>query len=136
MPGFYNWIEDWFGSDLTQTSVFNTGINMPAVNIRENDESFVVEMAAPGMTKEDFNINLDNNLLTISSEKETERETEGRDNYTRKEFSYTAFTRTFTLPNTVNGEAIAAQYDNGILHLTLPKKEEARRKPPKAIEIK
>lgn len=136
LPSFYNWIEDWFGRDYTLMDGFNTGVNMPAVNIRETDDSFVVEVAAPGMKKSDFDINLDNNLLTISSEHKVEDESSDNGNYTRREFSYTSFRRTFTLPDSVDAEAIKARYNDGILHLTLPKKEEAKLKPARTIEIK
>ena len=135
LPGFYNWIEDWFGRDLTHANMFNTGINMPAVNIRETNDNFLVEVAAPGMKKSDFNISLDNNLLTISSEKQHEEETDNA-GYTRKEFSYATFKRTFTLPDSVHAENITAKYDDGILRLTLPKKDEAKVKPARSIEIK
>ncbi|RZT00326.1 Hsp20/alpha crystallin family protein [Aquimarina brevivitae] len=124
---------DWFGG-VTKNGTGN--FNTPAVNIRENEDSFMVELAAPGLNKADFNIELDNDLLSISSEKEVERETNGNDaNYTRKEFSYTSFKRSFTLPETINPEAIEASYKDGILLITLPKKEEAKVQPKRLIEI-
>ena len=99
--------------------------DVPAVNIIEENDKFVLEMAAPGMNKKDFHINLEENVLTISSEKKEEKE-ETKDNYTRREFYYNTFTRSFTLPENVDIENIKADYKNGILTLTLPKKEEAK----------
>ena len=92
-------------------------------------------MAAPGFEKKDFKIELLNNLLTISSEKQVETETKEGQQFTRQEFSYQSFSRSFTLPNTVEGEKIQAKYENGILKVAIPKKEEAKPKPVKQIEI-
>jgi HSP20 family protein len=119
---------DWLGGIQS----FNT--NVPAVNIKETDTSFGIELAAPGKKKEDFNIEIDHNVLTFSSEEKTEKqETEGK--YTRKEFSYSSFRRAFTLPETVNTESINATYENGVLYVALPKREEALPKPKRLIEI-
>lgn len=121
---------DWLGGMQS----FNA--NVPAVNIKETDASFGIELAAPGKKKEDFNIEIDHNVLTISSEEKAEKEekdTEGK--YTRKEFSYSSFRRAFTLPETVNTENINATYENGVLHIALPKREEALPKPKRLIEI-
>lgn len=119
---------DWLGGMQS----FNA--NVPAVNIKETDTSFGIELAAPGKKKEDFNIEIDHNVLTISSEEKTEtEETQGK--YTRKEFSYASFRRAFTLPETVNTEHINASYENGVLHVALPKREEALPKPKRLIEI-
>jgi HSP20 family protein len=95
-----------------------------------------VEVAAPGMSKKDFKIELDGNALTISSEKTNRQEDKEDEKYTRKEFSYQSFYRTFTLPKeVVDVDKIEAKYDNGLLHLLIPKKEEAKQKPPKLIQI-
>ncbi|HLP65425.1 Hsp20/alpha crystallin family protein [Flavobacterium sp.] len=119
---------DWLGGMQS----FNN--NIPAVNIKETDTSFGIELAAPGKTKEDFNIEIDHNVLTISSEEKSEKEeTQGK--YTRKEFNYSSFRRAFTLPETVNTDSINATYENGVLHVALPKKEEALPKPKRLIEI-
>lgn len=110
--------------------------NLPAVNVKENDDNFTVELAAPGMSKDDFKIKLDHNLLTISSEKEMkneEKDDEGR--YTRREFSYRSFSRSFRLPETVESDKIDAKYHDGVLYLTLPKMEAAKPKTPRLIEI-
>jgi len=107
---------------------------VPPVNIRETDESFTVELMAAGLKKEDFNIEVDNDLLTISSEvrKENSEETA---KFTRREFSFTSFKRSFTLPETVKHDEINAAYEDGILRITLPKKEEALPKAKRLIEI-
>jgi HSP20 family protein len=119
---------DWFGG----TEKWNTSV--PAVNIKDNIENFELELAVPGMKKDDFSVEIDNDVLTISSEVQTENE-ENKDNYTRKEFSFTSFKRAFTLPDTVDGAKIDAKYEDGILRLTLPKKQEALPKPKRMIEI-
>ena len=130
--------DDFLGREL-----FNWGNNnysatqttIPMVNVKESTENFEVEVAAPGMDKKDFKIQLDNNLLTISSQKETNEESE-QDGYSRKEFSYQSFQRSFMLPkDVVDQEGIAARYENGLLQLTIPKREEAKQKGPRLIEV-
>lgn len=101
-------------------------LKIPAVNIKQNGDHYTVELAAPGMKKEDFHIDLEGNMLTISSEKEESNEDLG-DRYTRKEYSYSSFSRSFTLPDDVKPEAIDARYENGELKITLPRKEEAKK---------
>ncbi|HRG18587.1 MAG TPA: Hsp20/alpha crystallin family protein [Flavobacterium lutivivi] len=121
---------DFFGG------IQNFGANVPAVNIRESETEFAVELAAPGKRKEDFIIDLDDNVLTISSETKTDNEQKDeKGKYTRREFSYSSFKRSFSLPETVNEEEIKASYENGVLHVTMPKKEEALPKPKRMIEI-
>ena len=107
---------------------------LPAVNIRENEEGFVLEMAAPGMQKSDFKINLDNNVLTLSSEKLEEKE-ESNERYSRREFNYGSFTRSFSLPKTINLDKIKADYKDGILSVSLPKREEAEVALNRQIEV-
>lgn len=102
----------------------------PATNIVENEDHFELSLAVPGIEKDDIKIDLEDNMLTISSEKEVKNEDV---NYSRKEFAYHSFSRSFTLPKTVNVEKIKADYKNGILLVTLPKIEEAKLK--KAIKI-
>ncbi|NMH29290.1 Hsp20/alpha crystallin family protein [Flavobacterium silvaticum] len=108
--------------------------NVPAVNIRETENAFEVELSAPGKPKEDFNIELDKNLLTISSDVKNET-TEDNGKYTRKEFTVSSFKRSFTLPETIAADDIKAAYENGILKLTLPKKEEALPKAKRLIDV-
>ncbi len=101
-------------------------INVPAVNITEQKDDYQVSLAAPGMKKDDFKIDVNGNMLTISSEKEEKKE-EKEKRYTRKEYSYSSFERCFTLPDEVNKEKIDARYEDGVLRLVLPKKEEAKK---------
>lgn len=107
---------------------------LPAVNVRENNKEFKVEFAAPGFAKEDFKVNVDGNLITVNAERETKAEEEN-ERYTRKEFSYNSFSRSFTLPQSVNADAINAHYKDGILKLEIPKKEEARVINSKEIKV-
>lgn len=129
----------FFEGDLFDWSNRNfslTNTTLPSVNIKESNDAFTVEVAAPGFDKSDFKLELSHDLLTISSEKQMENETKEDEQFTRREFSYQSFTRTFTLPNTVEEDKIKATYDNGILKISIPKKEEAKPKPSKVIEIK
>lgn len=129
-------VDEFFGRDyLPNLFDFQTGINMPSVNIIEGKEDFRIEVAAPGLEKGDFRINLENNVLTISSEKE-EKEEQKEERYMRREFSYTSFRRSFSLPVTVDSEKIAASHNNGVLSIVIPKREEARVKPAKQIDIR
>jgi HSP20 family protein len=119
---------DWNGGIQN----FNTSV--PAVNIKESETDFKLEVVAPGLKKEDFNIEIDQRTLSISSQLQTETE-ENNEKYSRKEFALNSFKRTFNLPETVNFDAIEANYENGILNLRLPKREEALPKPKRLIEI-
>jgi len=101
-------------------------LTMPSVNIQENKDDFSVTLAAPGLKKEDFKIEMDGHQLTISSEKEETADTM-EEKYSRKEYNYSSFSRSFTLPESVDANKITANYQNGILHLQLPKKEEAKK---------
>lgn len=126
MDDFLN--PDWFGG------VDNLKSTLPPVNILDNIEAFEIELAVPGGKKEDFKVEVENDVLTISSEAKSENK-ETKENYTRKEFSYTSFQRAFTLPETVDGSKIDAKYENGILKVALPKKEEALPEPKRLINI-
>jgi len=108
--------------------------SVPAVNISERPNDYFIEMAAPGFAKEDFKLNVDNDVLTISAEKKNEKKDE-TSRYTRKEFQYSSFSRTFTMPEHVEADKIGAAYTDGVLSLTLPKKEEAKVKPVREIKI-
>lgn len=127
--------DDWFNSSLSNWR--SSGSTLPAVNVRETNEEFSIEVAAPGMKRDDFKVELENNVLTISSQLEDKNEEKDpQGNYTRREFSYQSFQRSFTLPEgKVEGEKIAARYADGILHITVPKKEEAKVKPAKQISV-
>jgi HSP20 family protein len=115
--------------DRILNDVFNTPVfrdeahgTTPSVNVLENDENFKLEVAAPGLAKDDFKLNIEDDVLTISSEKKVEKHEEG-EKIVRKEFAYSTFKRTFTLPDTVNIADIKAAYENGVLTVTLPKQE-------------
>lgn len=120
---------DWMGGIQNGNSM-----TVPPVNIRETDTTYEVELSAPGKQKEDFNIEVDNGLLTISSEHKSENTVE-EGKFTRREFSHSSFKRSFSLPETINEDDINAAYDCGILKITLPKREEALPKPKRAIQI-
>ena len=130
--------DDFFNRDLFNFGNMNfsdTNTTIPAVNIKETADGYEVEVAAPGMNKKDFKVELNGNNLTISSEKSNQEEQED-ERYSRKEFSYQSFQRTFTLQkDVVDSDKIQAKYENGLLHLLIPKKEEAKQKPPRLIEI-
>jgi HSP20 family protein len=130
-PVFTSLIDDLFlNQDWSQ---INTTV--PAANIIEADDHFNIELAAPGKKKSDFKIELDEGVLTISSETET-KSTEKEGSFTRKEFGYSAFKRSFNIPDTVVADKISANYKEGILTVSLPKKEEALPQPKKLISIK
>ena len=133
MPMWSEFFNDLFDDVITRPDVRRSTI--PSVNVVESDENFRLEVAAPGLDKNDFKITLEGNLLTISSEKENEQTT-GEENFSRREFSYQSFQRSFQLPkNVVDEDKIIARYENGILLLSIPKREEAKQKPPRMIEI-
>lgn len=127
---FDNDLFDWSNKNFSLTNT-----TLPSVNILEDDNSYEVEMAAPSLNKDDFKIELNNDVLTISSEKQTENETKEGQRYTRKEFSYQSFSRSFTLPDSVDSDKIKAKYENGILKVTIPKREDAKPRPVKQIAI-
>lgn len=127
---FNDFFRDWSTSNFSDTNT-----TLPAVNIKENENDFIVDVAVPGMDKKDFKIDLDNDILTISSEKTTNNDSSD-ENYTRKEYSYMSFKRNFTLPKgVVDSDNINASYKNGELKITIPKLEEAKPKPVKLIEV-
>ena len=122
--------DDWF----LKPGNLKVGNGLPATNILNSEDDFVIEMAVPGMKKSDFKIDVDNDVLTISSEEKSEDEKAGA-NYTRREFYYNSFKRSFTLPEITDSEKIVAKYEDGVLAISIPKKEEAKPKPAKVIEI-
>lgn len=121
MDDFFKPWDGWFDKGLMGR--MNT---VPAVNITENKDDFKVAMAAPGMKKDDFSIDMEGNMLTISCEKEENKE-EKDERFNRKEYNYSSFSRSFTLPDDINKEKIEARYEDGVLKLVLPKKEEAKK---------
>ena len=131
LPNIFN---DLF-KDLNLTTHSEYTRNFPAVNVHEDDNEFLVSVAIPGMDKKDFKIDLDNDILTISSEK-NEDIIDKEKNYTRKEYSYTSFNRSFNLPeNIVNNEKVTAKYSKGELLISLPKREETKPKPARFIDV-
>ena len=139
IPSFPSWAERFFEGDLTDWNSSNFAgeqSTLPAVNLKENDNEYQIEVAAPGLKKGDFKINFKKGSLTISSEKKEEKEDKEGEKVTRKEFNYMSFQRTFNVPeNLVNTDKISAKYVDGILHVKLPKREEVKPKPAKEIEI-
>ena len=126
---FFKPWNEWFDSGLTGRTM-----NVPAVNITEHQAEYVVSLAAPGLKKNDFKIDVDGNMLTISSEKEETKEEKDK-RFTRKEYNYSSFSRSFTLPEDVNAEKIAAKYEDGVLKLSLPRKEETKKSLAKHIAV-
>jgi len=128
---FTDFFNDYFNGGMSPAAY---SASVPAVNIHESENDFSVQLAVPGMKKSDFNIEVENGILTISAEMESEKNEENV-KYTRKEFSYSSFKRSFTMPESVNPDKISASYENGVLNLMLPKKEESKVKPSRAIKI-
>lgn len=127
-----------FGKNtLDQFFVPDYSANKPAVNVIESENGYRIELAVPGLKKEDFKIGVDGDKLTISAEKKNESEEKGDkgEKYSRKEFSYQSFQRAFTLPETVDAEKISAAYEAGILNISVPKKELPAAPSPRQIEI-
>jgi len=138
-PSFPSFLNRFFEGDLmdwNRSNFSDTNTTLPAVNIRENKDEFMIDVAAPGMKKEQINVDYENGRLTISSEKKEQKKEEKTDTYTRREFSYMSFHRAFTIPeNLVDGDKIKATYNEGILHISLPKREEIKPKPARQIKI-
>ena len=119
---FFNHLDSMFPAKSFNNVAYN---NLPAVNVKEVDNAFQIEVAAPGLKKGDFKLSLHENRLTISAKQEAKTE-EKTEKYSRQEFNYTSFQRTFTLPKNVDSEKINASYTDGILHVGVPKKEESK----------
>jgi HSP20 family protein len=130
-----SWLSDFFDDESFLDSKLMKR-SMPAVNVRESDKNYEIEVAAPGYSKEDFKITLDNGLLTVSAERREEKKEANEKNYTRREFGYSSFSRSFNLPVNVNDEDIDARYQDGILTLAIAKKSLPNAKEKKAIDIK
>lgn len=134
MPSLWN---EFFNRDDYSTGLGEdqSSYSMPAVNVLEDNDGFQIQVAAPGLGKKDFKIDLDNNLLTISSEKTFTDKEEKEGRFMRREFVYGKFKRSFSLPESADGEKINASYQDGVLHISIPKREEAKPKPPRQITI-
>lgn len=131
-PSFPRWMDDFFQDNNFMPAV--KGVSIPAVNVKENKNTFKVDVAAPGFKKDDFKLEVQNGNLVISGEAKEEKE-EKDEKFTRQEYSYSTFTRSFTLPESVDSESISAQYADGVLKVTLPKKKTTE-KPAKQIAVK
>jgi HSP20 family protein len=132
LPAMFNdFFSDFFDDSVMSRDYFKS---VPAVNISDRENDYMIEVAAPGFKKEDFKLQIDNDVLSISAEKKDEK-SDDNSRFTRKEFSYASFERRFTLPELVESDKINAEYKDGLLSLTLPKKEEAKVKPTREIKI-
>ena len=134
---FPRFFDDFFTKDLDRFFEGPNAATLPAVNVKEDEGSFRVEAAVPGFKKEDFKVELNQDVLTIATEQAEEpEEKEELSKYVKREFRHQAFKRSFRLPeNVVDGDKIEARYEAGILHLTLPKREEVKPKPARLIDI-
>jgi len=139
-PSFPSLLDRFIESDLMDWNSSNfagTDSTLPAVNVKENENEFLLEIAVPGMKKDDIKVNYENGRLTISSEKKNVIEEKEGERISRKEFNYQSFQRSFNIAgNIIDAEKIAAKYENGILNINLPKREEIKPKPAKEIRIK
>ena len=135
LPSTSTLFNDLFDDVRFPSLDMGNGFNrLPSANVVENDKAYTIELAAPGMKKNDFEVNVDKGYLTISSQKEDEKEVKD-ENYTRHEFSYNTFSRSFLLPDLVDEDKIKAKYEDGILKLSIPKKPEAAKIQKKKIAI-
>ncbi|WP_336518405.1 Hsp20/alpha crystallin family protein [Pollutibacter soli] len=135
MPSLFNDFFKPWNELYDNDSFFGPLSKIPAVNITEHKHEYLVALAAPGMKKEDFKIDMDGNILTISSEKEETKE-EKEKKFTRKEYNYSSFSRSFTVPEEIIREKIEARYENGILNISLPRKDEPKKAASKQISVK
>jgi len=131
---FDNFFPDNFWTNISDFAGSDFFLSNPSTNVTETADSFKIELAAPGLDKEDFQINIENDNLTIEANKESKTE-EKDEQFMRREFNYASFKRSFHLPDSVDTEGIKAAYKNGVLNLTLPKKDEAKVQPVKKIDI-
>ncbi len=140
MPTLFS---DWFRPSSIFDSMFSDmgsrlpsriGVTIPSANIKETDKEYQIELAAPGLRRQDFHVDLNNNLLTIRAEKEDEKEEE-EDDYSRKEYVYNSFSRSFQLPSNTVADKIDAKYVDGVLRIHIPKKEISQQKTRKQINV-
>jgi HSP20 family protein len=131
-----NPFDRFFRNDFMDMWPSGVSETVPSINIAEGKDQYSIEMAAPGLKKEDFNIDVDGNLITISCEKESEtKEGKEGDNYSRREYNYSSFSRSFTIPENANAENISARYNDGILKLTVPKKPQSQKGNGQKIKV-
>ena len=137
-PALNNLVEDVWAKDFFDWSDKNftaLGSTLPSANIVDKPKELSIELAAPGLVKDDFNIEFNNNILTVSCEKQEEKE-EKEGTYSRREFSYQSFYRSFKMPENIDEKKIDANYSNGILHVTIGKKKVESPKAVKSIPVK
>lgn len=131
---FNNFVDQFFNRNIANFIGADAAITNPSVNVIETKEAFRVEVAAPGLEKQDFKLHLEKDILTISAQKEHKEEVK-EERFTRREFNFSAFKRSFTLPEHVDVNGINAAYNNGVLSINLPKKEEVINNASRAIEV-
>lgn len=135
-PGLFNTLfNDNFWTWTTKEGLNSGNGVVPAVNVKESDEAFDIELAVPGLKKTDFNIEVKDDVMTITAESQEKKEEKEKDQWTRREFTFNSFKRAFYLPDTVDAGKIKASYQDGILHIAVPKKEEAKPQPARTIKI-
>jgi len=136
-PSLSTFFDDVFSKDLFDWNDKIFGSTLPATNVKETDKNYQIEVAAPGLDKNDFKIELKNHVLSISSEKKEEKEEkDNKGNFTRREFSYQSFSRSFTMPDNADDDNIAASYKDGILHVDVAKKQIQTSNSSKTISVK
>ena len=136
MPTLNNMFDDFFGKDFFYTPAIEGKHTLPSINVKENENEYMIEVAAPGLKKENFAVEIENNVLTISYEQKEEKENKDK-GVIRHEFNYSSFRRSFSIPkNEVDDSKIDANYKDGILNITLQKRAEVKPKPARTIEIK
>jgi HSP20 family protein len=133
---FTNLLDDVFNRSISDLVGSDYAVTSPSVNISEDNDHVIMEVAAPGLDKKDFKVAIDKDQLIVSAEKEAQTEEKEEGKWTRKEFNFQSFKRSFHLSDKIETEKISAEYHHGILKLVLPKKEEAKPKAPATIEIK
>ncbi len=134
LPTFDRFMDEFFGDVNSFLGREQLG-SVPMVNVVEEAEQFRLEVAAPGMRKEDFQVTLEDGVLRIGGHRQAQQEDNQPGKYTRREFNYASFERAFRLPNTVSTDQVEARYTDGVLHVRIPKLEEAKAKGPRTISI-
>jgi len=130
-----NWMDKFFNSPVDEFFNFGKVMNVPAVNVSESDKDFRLTIAAPGLEKKDFKVDFVDNMLTISAEHEKEMKEEETGRFNRREYNYTSWSRSFTLPENCNFNKIDAEYKNGELRIMIPKMEVKQPKKVKTISV-
>lgn len=131
---FNNFADDFFNTNIGNFVGSDFVASNPSINVVETPENFKIEVAAPGLEKKDFNLSVEKDQLIIESSKQEEKEVKD-EKFTRREFNYSSFKRSFQLPETVNASKIAATYENGVLNIVLPKVEKTKQEAARIIKI-